>query len=100
LIGQTSQLSGLFSILNSLGLVQSGSSRYDLDGLEENDDQIEYRAFANYGFGRTESLRSNGILLKRVGKFHEAPCQQPDLSGNFLSTCPGMLTQDNLDVPL
>jgi hypothetical protein len=33
--------------------------------------------------------------FNRVGKFHEAPCQQPDLSGNLLST---MLSQDNLDV--
>jgi len=63
---------GPFNILNSLGLVESGSSRYDLDGLEENDDQIEYRAFANYEFVRTESLCSNGMPLKRFLAFHSA----------------------------
>ena len=70
MMGQTSQLSGLFSVLNGLGLVESGSSRCSLDRLEEIDDQIEYRAFANYDFGRTESLRSNGISLKRLLAFH------------------------------
>ena len=28
--------------------------------------------------------------FNRVGKFHEAPMPAPDLSGNLLSTCPGM----------
>jgi hypothetical protein len=60
MIGQTSQTTGLYNILNSLGL----------DGLEENDDQIEYRAFANDDFGRTGSLRSN-YLLETFSRF---PC--------------------------
>jgi hypothetical protein len=44
MIGKTSQLSGLFCVLNTLGLVESGSSRYDLDELEENDDQTMHHA--------------------------------------------------------
>jgi hypothetical protein len=42
MIGQTSQITGLLNVLNSL--VESGSSRYDLDRLEENDDHTIYHA--------------------------------------------------------
>ena len=69
MIGQTSQTTGLFNIFNSLGLVESGSSRYDLDELEENDDQIEYRAFANYDFGAHRISALKRYALETFSRF-------------------------------
>ena len=50
MIGQTSQITGLFNVLNSLGLVESGSSRYSQDEFEEIDDRIKYRRFCELRF--------------------------------------------------
>jgi hypothetical protein len=59
MIGQTSQITGRFNVLNSLGLVESGSSRYSQDEFEEIDDRIKYRRFCELRF------RAHRIVLER-----------------------------------